>query len=177
MYPYVEIRRLFMNTHSWSQLCDVERVILTWFSSAPRHWSMPFKPTTVSVLLWNMLTEARWDLAPQSHGAAQMSLAVSGSLPCSLKQTSFMPAHLLSPLSALFPHVAGASVYGRPGAILRCGDCLGTRVPPFTWCCVPRSKGDLTLWGAAFYWPFLLIMSIWPPCVASGNGLIAGKCQ
>jgi len=26
-----------------------------------RHWNMPFKPTTGSVLSWNMLMEARWD--------------------------------------------------------------------------------------------------------------------
>lgn len=114
---------------------------------------MPFKPTTVSVLLWNMLTEARWDLASQSHGDTLISLAVSGSLMCCLKQTSSMSVHLLSPLSALFPHVTGASIYRRPGTILRCRDCISTRVPPFTWCCIPRSKGDLTLCGK-IYWNF-----------------------
>lgn len=37
-------------------------VLLTWFFSALRHWSMPSKPTTVSVLSWSMPTGARWDL-------------------------------------------------------------------------------------------------------------------
>lgn len=42
-------------------------VLLTCFFP-PRHWSMPFKPTIVSALLWNMLMGARWDLASLSHG-------------------------------------------------------------------------------------------------------------
>lgn len=145
----VQKGKLFVGTRSSLQWCDVEWAIfivpLTWFFSAPRRWSMPFKPTTASVLLWNMLTEARWDLVSQSHGDTLMSLAVSGGFMCSLKQTGSMSAHLLPPLSALFPHVTRTSVYRRPGTLLRCRDCISPRVPPFTWRCIPRSKGELTL--------------------------------
>lgn len=143
-------------------LCDVEAAIQIRGSSnvfffSPRHWSMPFKPTIVSALLWNMLMGARWDLASPSHGDALMSLAVSGS---SLKQPRSITVRLLS---ALLPHVSGTSVYRRSGAILLRRDCISTRVPPFTWCRIPRSKGDFTVL-LSFSLTFLNIMSIWPPC-------------
>lgn len=41
---------------------------IAWFFSTFRRWSTPFRPTTVSVSLWNMLMEGRWDPESQSHG-------------------------------------------------------------------------------------------------------------
>lgn len=84
-------------------------------------------------------------LTSQLHGESLMSLGINSML-WTLKQIFkawvSVWVHLLSPLSALLPPVTRTSVHRRPGTLLWRRDCVSTRVPPFTWRCVPRSEGE-----------------------------------
>lgn len=153
-------------------------VLLTWFFSTPRHWSMPFKPTTVSVLSWNMLTEARWDLV-LSVTWRHTNVTCCGFINV---LSEFRPALYLPicfHLFQLFFHMSRERVFTEDRARFYGAEIVSALEYLHSRDVVYRDLKVFNTLGK-FLQLFIDLLFFWCPSglhVASVNGLIAGKCQ